>query len=138
MSAHDPELEVAVFPEDGYGIVQPVGPVEAKDIVALSLGLVAHPSWRPGFTEVWDTRFSGAIDIVPGDVPSVLELERQTKAALDGSTTLVVTNRPLLLYSAKFYARLVKPLGRTVVAAESAREAAECLGIDALPDLRSR
>ena len=132
------DAEVGVFPQSRYGIIQPTGTVVASDIVALGLALASHPDWQPGFTEVWDVRFSEAIDLVPTDAATLLDVEQQTKQALAGSTTVIVTARPLLLFSVKFYARLVKPLGRSVVAAESAEAAAAILGIDALPDLRGR
>ncbi len=66
----------------------------------------------------------------------MLDLERRTKEALDGSSTLIVTYRPLVLYTAQFYATLVKPLGRTVIAVDTATEAAAILGVDVLPELQ--
>ncbi|MDT0632599.1 hypothetical protein [Rubrivirga litoralis] len=132
------DAETAVFPLHEYGIAQPTGRVQAPDIVALSLALTSHADWRPGFTEVWDVRFAESVDLVPKDVPTMLDVERRTREALDGSTTVIVATRPLILFSVKFYARLVKPLGRTVVAADSSQAAAALLGVDALPDLRAR
>ena len=130
------DAEIGVFPPDRYGVIQPLGTVVAADVAALGLALASHPDWRPGFTEVWDLRFTHAVDLVPTDAATLLDVERQTKEALAGSTTMIVTARPLLLFSVKFYARLVKPLGRTIVAVESATAAAEALGVDTLPDLR--
>lgn len=126
-----------MFPEDRYGIAQPRGEVTADVIVEHALALALHPSWQPGFTEVWDMRFAPTIDLVPTDIPTMLDLERRTKEALAGSTTLIVTDRPLILYSAQFYARLVKPLGRSVTAVATDSEAAAVLGIEALPDVRA-
>lgn len=82
-------------------------------------------------------RFATSIDLLPNDIPTMLDIERQTKEALTGSMTLVVTYKPLILYSVQFYARLVKPLGRTVTAVDTAAEAASILGIPALPDLQA-
>ena len=132
------EAEIEVYPGDRYGIIQPTGVVVASDVAEFGLALAAHPDWQPGFTEFWDLRFSEAVDLIPSDAATLIALERQTKEALAGSTTLILTTRQLLLFSVKFYARLVSPLGRTVLAAASAKEAMEILGVDALPDLRGR
>ena len=128
--------ETAVFPDDRFGIAQPRGPVTAKTVVEYGKALAFHPDWRPGFTEVWDVRFSPSVDLLPTDVPKLMEVERETKEALRGSTTLIITYKPLILYSVQFYARLVRPLGRTVIGVDTATEAAEILGISALPDLQ--
>lgn len=134
----DPDSEVAVFPADRYGVIQPTGVVTASDVVALGTALASHPDWRPGFTEFWDLRFSMAVDLLPTDAATLLDLEDRTKEALADSTTLIFTTRTLLLYSVKFYARLVSPLGRRVVAASSEEEALDHLGVASLPDLRPR
>ena len=131
------DAETGVFPQDRYGLIQPRGTVVGADVAAFGLALVAHPDWRPGFTEVWDVRFAEAVDLSPGDVQTLLDVERRTKEALAGSTTVILTARPLLLYSVKFYARLVRPLGRVVVAAETVGEAESFLGIPALPTLNA-
>lgn len=81
-------------------------------------------------------RFTPSIDVLPNDIPALLAVERRTKAALEGSTTLVVTYKPLILYTIQFYARLVKPLGRVVHGVDTAAEAAAILGVNALPDLQ--
>ena len=132
------DVEIGVFPRDRYGVIQPTGTVVGADVAEFGLALARHPDWEPGFTEVWDLRFSKAVDLVPADAQRLLDVERQTEEALAGSTTIIVTARPLLQFSVKFYARLVSPFGRSVVAAPSAEEAAKRLGIDALPDLRGR
>ena len=129
--------EVRVVPADRYGIVQPRGPVTGDLIAAYGRALASHPDWRPGFAEVWDMRFSPTVDVVPSDVPTLLELERETKEALAGSWTVAITPRPFLLFSVQFYARLVKPLGRTVLGVATAEEAADLLGIAEIPDLRA-
>lgn len=136
--AHSPHPghETAVFPEDQFGIAQPRGKVTIDVIVDYALALASHPDWRPGFTEVWDVRHALSVDVVPTDIARVLDLERRTKEALAGSSTLIVTYRPLVLYTAQFYATLVKPLGRTVIAVDTATEAAAILGIDGLPELQ--
>ena len=128
-------MEIAVFPPARYGLVQPRGVVHGDRIVSLALALAAHDDWRPGFAEVWDVRFTEAVDIVPADVQRVLALERRTKKALAGSPTVLVVSRPLVVTAAELYARLVRPLGRCVVVARTGAEAAEVLGVDALPDL---
>jgi len=128
----DPEVEVDVYPQDRYGIIQPTGIVAAPDVVALGLALTSLPDWRPGFTEFWDLRFSAAVDLLPQDAGTLVDLERRTKDALAGSSTVILSTRTLLLYSVKFYAHLV----RDVVAVSSDKEALDILGIDALPDLR--
>lgn len=133
----DPAGETRVVPADRYGIAQPRGPVTGDVVVAYGRALVSNPGWRPGYAEVWDMRFSPAVDLVPSDVPALLELERETKGALAGSWTVVVTPRPFLLFSVQFYARLVKPLGRTVLGVATAEEAADLLGIAEIPDLRA-
>ena len=107
----------------------------AETVASLSFAIAFDPEWQPGFTEVWDMRFATSIDLLPTDIPKMLDLERKTKEALAGSTTLIITHKPFILYSAQFYARLVKPLGRTVIAVDRAVEAAALLGIDVLPDL---
>ena len=126
---------LAVLPEARYGIVQPRSVVVVGDIVECALALATHPDWRPGFTEVWDVRFAPAVEIRPADVPTLLDLERRTKAELTGSTTLIVTAKPLLLFSVRFYAHLMKPFGRRVVGAETEAEAAAFLGVPSLPTL---
>ena len=128
-------MEIAVFPPARYGLIQPRGVVTGDRIVALGLALAGHPDWRPGFTEVWDARFTETIDVVPSDIQKVLALERQTKEALEGSPTVIVVSRPLVVTGAELYARLAKTLGRTVVLAQTGAEAAAHLGTDALPDL---
>jgi len=128
-------LPLTVFPEARYGLIQPRGPVTGKTILNYGLALAEHNDWRPGFTEVWDIRYSPAVDVLPTDVPKLLDLERQTKEALAGSATIVVTHKPLLLISVQLYSQLMKPFGRTVTGVDSAEKAAEILEIPALPDL---
>jgi hypothetical protein len=127
---------VAISPSDRYGLIQPRGRVTVDTILEAGPVLAFDPRWRPGFTEVWDVRFSPAVDILPADVPKLLDLERRTQEALAGSATLVVTHKPLILYSVKFYAQLTKPFGRPVHGFNSAASAAEFLGIGGLPDLQ--
>ena len=137
MPSH-PDSETAVFPEDRYALAQPRGRVTGDVVVDYGSAMAFHPDWQPGFTEVWDMRFTSSIDITPTYLPRLMELERATKEALTGSRTIIVTDRPMILYSAQFYARFVKPLGRVVVAVGTGDEAAELLGIEALPDLAQR
>lgn len=126
---------LAVVPEARYGLMQPRSVVTAQTVIDYGLALVHHEDWRPGFTEVWDVRFSPAVDIVPTDVPKLIDLERKTKEALDGSATLVITHKSLLLFSVQFYSHLMKPFGRTVLGMDSEEKAAAFLGIPALPNL---
>lgn len=127
---------VAVLPDQRYGLIQPRGRVTVDTILEAGLALATDADWRAGFTEVWDVRFSPTVEILPGDIPKLIDLERRTQEALVGSTTLVVTHKPLLLYSVKFYAQLAKPFGRLVLGLGSAGSAADFLGIDRLPDLQ--
>ncbi len=129
---------MGVVPEHRFGIVQPRGPVTVQAVVECGKAVAFDPDWEPGFTEVWDMRFTPSIDLLPTDIPKLLEVERLTREALAGSTTLIVTYKPLILYSVQFYARLVRPLGRTVIGVDTASEAASILGIAALPDLSER
>ena len=130
-----PHPLTAVFPGDRYGIAQPRDEVTADTIITLGLALAKDPAWEPGFTEVWDMRFTPSIDLVPSDAQTLLNLERKTREMLAGSATIIVTYRPLILFSIQFYARLVKPLGRKVTGLDKAEEAARLLGIPELPDL---
>ncbi len=132
-----PPDDFAVFPDAQYGLIQPRRTVTADTVVELGRSLAFHPDWRPGFTEVWDVRYTPSIDILPTDVPKLLGVERETKEALTGSKTIIITYKPLILYSVQFYARLVKPLGRTVIGVDTATAAAEILGISSLPDLQA-
>lgn len=128
--------ETAVFPEDRFGIIQPRGRVTADTVEAYALALAHHPDWRPGFTEVWDVRHTPLIELLPTDIPRIIEVEKQTKEQLVGSTTLILTYKPLILFTAQFYATLMNRFGRTVIALDNADKAAALLGIDALPELQ--
>ena len=132
---NSPHPLTAVFPGDRYAIAQPRSEVTADTIITLGLAMAHDPAWEPGFTEVWDMRFTPSIDLVPSDAQTLLDLERKTREQLAGSPTIVLTYRPLILFSIQFYARLVKPLGREVTGVDKAEEAARLLGIPELPDL---
>ena len=46
-----------------------------------------------------------------------------------------MTSRPSVLYGVKFYARLVRPLGRDVLGVRTQEEAASLVGVEKLPIL---
>lgn len=127
--------EVAIFPEWRFALAQPRGEVTGEVIVAYGREMAYHPAWVPGFTEVWDVTLSPKVDVVPGDIPQFKKLEQETLGLLDGSRTIVVIDRPLVRAGVDFYAALVRPFGREIVAAKSQAEAAKILGIEALPIL---
>ena len=131
-----PELvhPVAVFPARRFGLIQPHGDVSAESVLRSGSILVARPEWEPGFDEVWDLRFAGAFVIDPSAISRLRELEVATRERLAGSRTLFVTgDRPHLGFVAGFYGRLVRPLGRSVVACRTEAEALRYLGGDSIP-----
>ena len=133
---HEPVHPVAVFPAHRYGLVQPRGDVTADSVVRSGLALLALPAWEPGFDEVWDFRSAGAVSIGPSGAAQFRALERDTREALVGSRTLIVTGGRLgLAFGARFYDRLVRPLGRTVLVCRTADEALAHLTTDAIPEL---
>ena len=127
--------EMAMFAADQYAIVQPRGVVTGELIETYGRAIAYHPDWQPGFTEVWDLTFSQGVDASPSDISRLNTLEHEIKDFLQGSQTIAITSRSLILYSVQFYARLVRPLGRDVVGVRSRAEAAAILGIDHLPVL---
>ncbi|MDT7858213.1 hypothetical protein RQM47_16310 [Rubrivirga sp. S365] len=129
-------LCVAVFPADRYGLVQPRGRLGADSWVAAGRAVLADPDWRPGFTEVWDLRFADETVLHPSDMGRLMSLELETKQDLSGSRTLIVVpRRRALTFSARLYAKLMRPLGRSIVVCKTEQEAAELLGIGAVPTL---
>lgn len=127
--------EVALFPEERFALAQPRGHVNGDLVEQYGLAMAHHPDWRPGFTEVWDLTFSEAVDFVPSDIGRLKALEEKTLDELKGSRTLIIIDRPLIRITVDFYALLVRPLGREIVAAGSHEEACEILGVDAIPVL---
>ena len=132
----EPVHPVAVFPAHRYGLIQPRGDVDVDSIVRSALALVALPAWEPGFDEVWDLRSAGAFVVEPSAVGRLRELELATRDRLAWSRTVFVTDdRPVIAVAARFYARLVRPLGRSVLVCRTADEALRHLAADAIPDL---
>ncbi len=129
---------VAVYPGRRFGLVQPQGDVDADSVLRAGRALVDHPAWEPGFTEVWDLRFAGRVVARPPAAERFRAFEAEVRDRLAGSRTVVVTDhRPLLTYAARFYAQLVRPLGREVVACRTGDEAALYLDGDPIPRLGS-
>ena len=127
---------VAVFPDRRFGLVQPWEDVSGESVLRAARALVDHPAWEPGFTEVWDLRFAGSVVIEPWTIPRLLAFETEVRDRMAGSRTVFVTDhRPLITYAAQFYARLVRPLGRSVVACRTEEEAARYLVGDSIPQL---
>ena len=127
----------AVFPVRRFGLVQPWGDVTGESALRAARALVSHPTWEPGFTEVWDFRFAGGVVVEPAEVARLEAFEVAVREQMAGSRTVIVTDhRPLLTYAAQFYGRLVRPLGRSVVACRTEDEAARYLVGDSIPRLR--
>ena len=124
----------AVFPEQRFGLVQPRGDVSGESVLRSARALVDHPAWEPGFTEVWDFRFAGAVVVEPPMVARLQAFEVSVRDRMIGSRTVFVTDhRPLLTYAAQFYGRLVRPLGRSVVACRTDEDAAPYLDGSPIP-----
>ncbi|PAP74539.1 hypothetical protein [Rubrivirga marina] len=129
---------VAVFPDRRFGLVQPWGDVSAESALRAARTLVDHPEWEPGFTEVWDLRFAGRVVVEPPAAERFRAFEADTRDRLAGSRTVFVTDhRPLLTYGVRFYAQLVQPLGREVVACRTEEEAVRYLDGESIPRLGS-
>lgn len=128
---------VAVFPDRRFGLVQPWEDVSGESVLRAAHALVDHPAWEPGFTEVWDLRFAGEVVIEPWAVPRLLAFETEVRDRMAGSRTVFVTDhRPLIGYAARFYGRLVRPLGRSVVACRTEGEATQYVAGGSIPLLR--
>ena len=128
----------AVFPVRRFGLVQPWGDVTGESALRAARALVDHPAWEPGFTEVWDFRFAGEVVVEPGEVARLEAFERAVRDQMAGSRTVFVTDhRPLLTYAAQFYGRLVRSLGRSVVACRTGEEAAQYFIGESIPLLRA-
>ena len=124
----------AVFPVRRFGLVQPWGDVTGESALRAARALVSHPTWEPGFTEVWDFRFAGAVVVEPPMVARLRAFEVSVRDQMAGSRTVFVTDhRPLLTYAAQFYGRLVRPLGRSVVACRTDEDAAPYLDGSPIP-----
>ena len=124
----------AVFPVRRFGLVQPWGDVTGESVLRAARALVDHPAWEPGFTEVWDFRFAGAVVVEPPMVARLRAFEVSVRDQMAGSRTVFVTDhRPLLTYAAQFYGRLVRPLGRSVVACRTDEDAAPYLDGSSIP-----
>jgi hypothetical protein len=129
---------VAVFPDRRFGLVQPWEDVSGESVLRAARALVDHPAWEPGFTEVWDFRFAGAVVVEPAEVVRLEAFEVAVRDRMAGSRTVFVTDhRPLLTYAAQFYGRLVRPLGRAVVACRTGEEAASYFVGESIPLLRA-
>ena len=109
--------------------------IKGENILEVGKAIAFHPDWQPGFTEVWDMRSAGVIDLVPSDLPKFQALETELKEQLNGTRTLIIVDRPMIRYSLQFYARMVRPFGRVIVVVQTSQEAADLLSIDALPVL---
>ena len=127
--------EVALFPEDRFALAQPRGHVDGDLVERYGLAMAYHPDWQPGFTEVWDLTLSGTVDFVPSDIGRMKALEEETLEQLRGTQTIIIIDRPLIRITVDFYALLVRPMGRQIVAAGSHEEASEILGISEIPVL---
>lgn len=123
------------YPERRFAIAQLRSDIKGDNIVEVGKAIAFHPDWQPGFTEVWDMRTAGVIDLVPSDLPKFQALETELKDQLNGTRTLIIVERPMIRYSLQFYARMVRPFGREIVVVQTSQEAADLLGIDALPEL---
>ena len=129
---------VAVFPDRRLGLVQPRGDVSAESVLQAGRVLLDHPEWEPGFTEVWDLRFAGRVVVEPSAAARFRAFEADTRDRLVGSRTLIVTDhRPFLTYAARFYAQLVQPLGREVIACRTEEEAVRYIDGGSIPLLRA-
>ena len=125
---------VAVFPAQRYGLIQPWGDVDGDSVVRSAHALLDLPGWEPGFDEVWDLRHVGAFDMRPSDVPRLLELEVETRDRLGGARTVFVTDdRPVIALAVRFYGRLVRPLGRSVVVCRTEEDVVRYLSADSVP-----
>ena len=123
------------FPEKRFALAQLRSDIRGENIIEVGRAIAYHPDWQPGFTEVWDMRAAGVIDLVPSDLPKFQTLETELKEQLNGTRTLIIVERPMIRYSLQFYARMVRPFGREIVVVQTAEEAADLLNIDALPEL---
>lgn len=135
----EPEREdhvVACFPDQGFALARLRGDIYGDDIVDVGRTIATHPEWRPGFTEVWDMNQTAAVDLTPADLPKLQSIETELKDLLAGTRTIVIVDRPMLRYSLQFYSHMVRPFGREIVVVRTNKEAADLLGIPALPELR--
>ncbi|MEM6286577.1 MAG: hypothetical protein AAF845_05430 [Bacteroidota bacterium] len=132
--AQEPDIRIAIFPEDRFALAQFHGRANGGDVLAAGSEIVHHPDWQSGFTEVWDVR-AATVSVSPPEVKALGDFEKDVKGLLEGSVTLIIVDRPMIRYSLQFYAQMVRPLGRQLQICRTAEEAAEILGIDALPAL---
>ncbi|GAB5534584.1 MAG: hypothetical protein Rubg2KO_08330 [Rubricoccaceae bacterium] len=129
------DFVLACFPDQRFAMAQLRSDIKGDNIVEVGRAIAYHPDWQPGFTEVWDMRSAGVIDLVPTDLPKFQALETEIKEQLNGTRTLIIVDRPMIRYSLQFYARMVRPFGREIVVVQTSQEAADILGIEALPEL---
>ncbi|MEO0558291.1 MAG: hypothetical protein AAF170_08920 [Bacteroidota bacterium] len=134
-SSGSTDFALACFPEQRFAVAQLRTDVKGETIVEVGRAIAYHEDWQPGFTEVWDMRQAGVIDLVPSDLPKFQTLETELKERLNGTRTVIIVDRPMIRYSLQFYARMVRPFGREIVVVQTSEEAAGLLGIDALPEL---
>lgn len=119
----------AVFAARRFGLVQPRGDVCGESAIRAGWALVGHPAWEPGFAEVWDFRTAGSVVVRPPAVVRLRAFEAEVCALMRGSVTVFLTGRrPLLEHAAGFYDRLVRPLGRRVVACRTEADVADLIG----------
>ncbi len=134
-SADSTNFALACFPDHRFAMAQLRSDIKGENILEVGKAIAFHPDWQPGFTEVWDMRSAGVIDLVPSDLPKFQALETELKEQLNGTRTLIIVDRPMIRYSLQFYARMVRPFGRVIVVVQTSQEAADLLSIDALPVL---
>ena len=137
--AFEPEVgdvRTAVYPQHRFGLMQPHGPMRTDAAILAAADVTGSSEWEPGFTEVWDLRFSGDFVIAPGDVWKLFEAELATKDRLAGSATYFFTaGRPLVTRAVRYYGPVVWPLGRRVRVYSDTSKGLRALGVDELPVL---
>ena len=132
--AHATVHPVAVFPDRRFGLVQPRGDVDGDSMIRSARALLDLPGWEPGFDRVWDLRRVGRFGVDPADVPRLRALEAETRDRLGGARTVFVTDdRPVIALATRFYGRLVRPFGRSVVTCRTEAEALRHLPGDSIP-----
>lgn len=134
-SSGSTDFALACFPDQRFAMAQLRSDIKGENIVEVGRAIAYHPDWQPGFTEVWDMRSAGVIDLVPTDLPKFQSLETELKERLNGTRTLIIVDRPMIRYSLQFYARMVRPFGREIVVVQTSQEAADILEIETLPEL---
>jgi hypothetical protein len=127
--------EIAVFPEQRYALCQPRGSVTGSVVAERSFATTDHPDWDPEFSIVWDLTFSPTVDITPGDIAMLKRLASETTHLFGRSRTIIIASRPGVHFAATYYARIMRLFGRDMVCVSSQPEAAELIGVEAIPVL---